>query len=132
MRSQMRAKALSSPGPDRSARGQQSVIGLAPIGTAFVLLLAGCTSLPQQATQPAPGFGASVNQNAAVMIIDPQPVRAQDTALPLDGHRAENAIIRYYTGQVIPPEALTTSGIGSAAGGGAPGVATAASTGAVQ
>ena len=128
----MRANSLSSPGRGRDALGQRPVTLLAPVGAAFALLLAGCTSLPMQATDRAPGFGTSINQNAAVMIIDPQPGRAQDTHLPLDGHRAEIAIIRYYTNQVIPPEALTTSGVGSVPGSSAPGVATAASSGAVQ
>jgi hypothetical protein len=94
---------------------------------AVVLLpIAGCTSLPLQSTERQPGFGDSVNQNAAVMIIDPRPVRAEVTALDLDGHRVRLAILRYYTNTVIPPQTPTTSGLGSAlANGSAPaGVAT--------
>ena len=126
----------SSPGHDRT-RGKRSgrrsrPFLLAPIGALGALALAGCTSLPLQATDALPGYGNSINQNAAVMIIDPQPAHALETALPLDGHRAEIAIIRYYTNTVIPPEAATTSGLGAALGGGAPGVAAAATTGAMQ
>jgi hypothetical protein len=102
------------------------------MGALGALVLAGCTSLPMQATDRLPGYGSSINQNAAVMIIDPQPAHALDTALPLDGHRAEIAIIRYYTNTVIPPQAATTSALGSALGGGAPGLAAPATTGAMQ
>ena len=133
----MRARSPSSPGHDRTARAQRSGLrfrtAFLAVAGALAALLAGCTSPPIQATDRLAGFGDSINQNAAVMIIDPQPLRARDTALPLDGHRAEIAIIRYYTDTVIPPEALTTANIGSSASGGAaPGVAAAASTGAVQ
>jgi hypothetical protein len=136
MRIQMGTKPTSSPGHDRTAREQRldfcsSAAFLAAAG-ALVALLAGCTSPPIQATDRLAGFGDSFNQNAAVMIIDPQPPGARETALPLDGHRAEIAIIRYYTDTVIQPQALTTSGIGSVAGGAAPGVAAAATTGAIQ
>ena len=106
--------------------------GLPPVAALFLLMLAGCTSLPMQATDRLPGYGESVNQNAAMMIIDPQPALAQNTALALDGHRAEIAIIRYYTNEVIPPAPLSTSDVGSTIGGSAPGVAAAATSGAVQ
>ena len=97
-----------------------------------LLVLAGCTSLPMQATDRLPGYGDSVNQNAAIMIIDPQPALARNTSLPLDGHRAEIAIIRHYTNKVIPPVSPSTSSVGDAIGGGAPGVAAAATTGSMQ
>ncbi|MFO1059993.1 MAG: hypothetical protein U1E53_23880 [Dongiaceae bacterium] len=86
----------------------------------LLLTLAACTAPPEQATDPSPGFGHSFNQNAAVMIIDPQPVGARNTTLPLDGHRAQGAIIRYYTDNVIQPQSLSTSSVG-----GVPGAATA-------
>ena len=90
--------------------------------------LAACTEPTIQASDPLPGVGDAFNQNAAVMIIDPQPVRARDTSLPLDGHHAENAIIRYYTGSVIQPQSLSTSGIGPVPGSGQTGVATSSTT----
>jgi len=99
---------------------------------ALLLSLAGCTSLPQQSTDPNPGFGASLYQNAAVMIIDPQPLRAEDTLLNLDGHRAELAILRYYTDTVIPPQALTTSSLGGVPSNAAPPGAGVATSGAMQ
>jgi hypothetical protein len=104
-----------------------------PAAIVALLALAACTPPPLQASDRAgPGFGDSVNHNAAVMIVDPQPPRAQETVLPFDGHRAETAVIRYYTGQVIQPVGLTTSGLGAAPGAGQGGAATATSTGAMQ
>jgi hypothetical protein len=56
-----------------------------------------------------PGYGDSVRQNSAVMIIDPQPVSAANVNLDFDGRKDDIAIERYRTGQVIPPEELTTT-----------------------
>ena len=83
----------------------------AGIGLAFsALLLAACApSVYQDSTTPTVGYGNSVRQNAAVMIIDPQPVSAAN--INLDGRRAGIAIERYRTGTVIPPTELRTSDI---------------------
>ncbi|WP_119300650.1 hypothetical protein [Dongia deserti] len=55
------------------------------------------------------GYGDSVRQNNAVMIIDPQPVSAANVDIDFDGRKDSIAIERYRTGQVIPPEDLTTT-----------------------
>ena len=94
----------------------------------LLMMLAACTSTPQQATDRNPGFGDSINQNAAVMIIDPQPVRARDTELPFDGHRAEGAMLRYYTDNVIQPQSLSTSSMGAVPAPATPGPTTGVST----
>ena len=52
-----------------------------------------------------------MKQNAAVMIIDPQPVSAANVEIDFDGRRAGIAIERYRTGTVIPPEDLRTSDV---------------------
>jgi hypothetical protein len=44
-----------------------------------------------------------------VMIVDPQPVSAANVDLDFDGRKDAIAIERYRTGQVIPPEELTTT-----------------------
>lgn len=55
------------------------------------------------------GYGDSVRQNSAVMIVDPQPVSAANVDIDFDGRKDSIAIERYRTGQVIPPEELTTT-----------------------
>jgi type IV pilus biogenesis protein CpaD/CtpE len=79
---------------------------------ASVLLLGGCApSVYQDSTTPTVGYGNAVRQNAAVMIIDPQPLSASNVNLDLDGRRAGIAIERYRTGTVIPPRELRTSDV---------------------
>ena len=80
--------------------------------TAAALLLAACApSVYQDSTTPTVGYGNAVRQNAAVMIIDPQPLSAANVNLDLDGRRAGIAIERYRTGTVIPPRELRTSDV---------------------
>ena len=57
------------------------------------------------------GYGDSVRQNNAVMIIDPQPASAANVDLDFDGRKDAIAIERYRTGQVIPPDELKTSDV---------------------
>ena len=83
----------------------------------FGLLLAGVTvaacgpTVYQDSRTPFVGYGDSVRQNNAVMIIDPQPATAANVDLDFDGRKDAIAIERYRTGTVIPPEDLTTSGV---------------------
>lgn len=93
---------------------KQAGIGQAGIGLAIAALsLAACApSVYQDSTTPTVGYGNAVRQNAAVMIIDPQPVSAANVDLDLDGRRAAIAIERYRTGTVIPPREMRTSEIG--------------------
>jgi len=74
----------------------------------LVASLSGCGGYYQSAT-PFPGQGNSVRQNAAVMIIDPQPAGAANTNLDMDGQRALVAIERYHSNTVIPPTELGTT-----------------------
>lgn len=75
------------------------------------LSLAACANAYQDAAGPGPGFGNSVSQNAAVMIIDPMPMTAANVDLDLDGRRDGIAIERYRAGKVIPPRELRTSDV---------------------
>jgi hypothetical protein len=78
----------------------------ASLGLSVLLAASACT---QQAFDPNPTFGDATGQNAATMIIDPQPPQAQDTDLPLEGHRALLGMGRYQTGTTIPPQTQNTT-----------------------
>ena len=81
------------------------------------LLLAGMAvaacdpSVYRDSATPVVGYGNSVRQNSAVMIIDPQPATAANVDLDFDGRKDALAIERYRTGKVIPPEELDTSAV---------------------
>lgn len=83
----------------------------------FVLLLAAAAvtacdpSVYQGSGTQFIGYGDSVRQNSAVMVIDPQPASAGNVVIDFDGRKGSIAIERYRTGQVIPPEDLTTSDV---------------------
>jgi type IV pilus biogenesis protein CpaD/CtpE len=82
------------------------------IGLVSATLLAACgPSAYRDSTTAIPGYGNAVKQNAAVQIIDPQPVSAANVNIDLDGRRAGIAIERYRTGTVIPPVELRTTDI---------------------
>ena len=84
-----------------------------------VLLLAGCDTLNQNNLSPDPGFGEAVKYNAAVHIIDPDPVYDPDGAQPGDsGDKGAAAVKRYRTDQVKKVETLTTTSGGSGSGSG--------------
>jgi hypothetical protein len=88
------------------------------------VVMTGCGAYRDSLT-PMPAFGNAVSQNAAVMIIDPQPVGAANTNIDFDGRAAGLAVERYREGKVIPPVELRTSGLGTSGsegsgGGGAP------------
>jgi len=84
---------------------------LAIVFVAATLLVACGPSVYRDSTTPIPGYGNAVKQNAAVMIIDPQPASAANVDLDLDGRRAGIAIERYRTGTVIPPEEQRTTDV---------------------
>jgi len=76
----------------------------------LVLSTAGCVRpFTQQPFDASPAFGDATNQNAAVMIGNPQPARAQDTVIDQEGKRALLAITRYQTGTTIPPQPQSTT-----------------------
>ena len=82
------------------------------IGLVSATLLAACgPSVYRDSATPIPGYGNAVKENAAVMIIDPQPAAAANVNLDLDGRRAGIAIERYRTGTVIPPEEQRTTDV---------------------
>ena len=84
---------------------------LAIVLASATLLVACAPSVYQDSATPTPGYGNAVKQNAAVMIIDPQPASAANVDIDFDGRRAGIAIERYRTGTVIPPEDLRTSDV---------------------
>lgn len=82
------------------------------IGLVSAILLSACgPSVYRDSTTPIPGYGNAVKQNAAVMIIDPQPASAANVNIDFDGRKDAIAIERYRTGTVIPPEELRTSDV---------------------
>ena len=85
-------------------------------GPLALLLLAGCNTLNQNNLSPDPGFGEAAKYNAAVQIIDPDPVYDPDGAQPGDsGDKGAAAVKRYRTDQVKKVEVMTTT---SGSGGG--------------
>ena len=86
---------------------------LSSLSVALVLSTAGCIRpYTQQPYDASPGFGEAVNQNASVMIGNPEPPKAQNTLINLEGNRALIAITRYQNDQTAPVQTLnTTSGL---------------------
>jgi hypothetical protein len=78
---------------------------------ALVSALSACSNVYRQSGTPFPGYGNAIRQNAAVMIVDPQPASAANTTIDMDGRRAFLAIERYRTGTAIEPEELSTTDI---------------------
>jgi len=76
------------------------------------LLLAGCDTLNPNSGSPDPGFGEPTKYNAAIQIIDPDPVYAENGAQPGDsGAKGAAAVKRYRTDQVKEVQVMqTTSG----------------------
>ena len=69
------------------------------------LLLAAC----QHNVPLGSGFGNAVHHNSALHIADPNPPRAADVVLEMEGKRAALAIGRYETGNVIVPASPATT-----------------------
>jgi type IV pilus biogenesis protein CpaD/CtpE len=75
-----------------------------------VLLLAGCDTLNQNNLSPDPGFGEAAKYDAAVQIIDPDPVYDAQGAQPGDnGEKGAAAVKRYRTDKVKNVETMTTN-----------------------
>lgn len=94
------------------------------LAAAGLLSLAACqTALLPQAGSLDAGFGEVTKHNAAVQIIDPDPVYTADGAQPGDhGEKAANAAKRYRTDQVKDTESPgdTTRRAGRGSGGSGP------------
>jgi hypothetical protein len=84
---------------------------LSLLSVALVLSTAGCIRpYTQQPYDASPGYGEAINQNAAVMIGNPEPPKAQNTLINLEGNRALIAITRYQNDQTVPVQPLNTTG----------------------
>ena len=88
------------------------------------IMIAGCSTLgttPEQragADSPDPAFGESTKYNAAMHIIDPDPVYAATDAQPGDhGAKGAAAVRRYRTDQVKQIEQIQTTSGSSGSGG---------------
>ncbi|WP_309661005.1 hypothetical protein [Sphingomonas sp.] len=87
------------------------LLAVAPLAA---LLLAGCDTINQNNISPDPGFGETTKYNAAVQVIDPDPVYSAQDSHPGDrGDKGAAAVKRYRTDAVKAPEKqATTSGPG--------------------
>jgi len=78
-------------------------------------LLAGCVS-PQHSLEP--DFGRAVHNDIVAQVAEPEP-RYERTIDPAsNGMRSVAAIKRYESGQVIAPQAQSTSQVANSSGGG--------------
>jgi hypothetical protein len=84
------------------------------------LLLAGCLNEPIGVRDA--GFGEAAKYDAAVQIINPDPVYPPDSAQPGDsGEHGAKAVERYRKGQVKDVETMqTTTGTSGSGGSGGP------------
>ncbi len=82
------------------------------VAAAGLASIAGCNTAPlPQAGSLDAGFGETMKYNAAVQIINPDPVYTADGAQPGDsGEKAANASKRYRTDQVKETESGRESG----------------------
>ena len=85
------------------------------------MLLSACTAPLGQAGSLDAGIGEASRYNAAVQIIDPEPVYAATGAQPGDnGEKGANAVKRYRTDQVKETESLGVDSSGGEGGGSGP------------
>src|SRR5205085_3574751 len=85
-----------------------------------LLLTCGCqTAYTKHIGEEDPGLGETAKYNAAMQIINPDPVYAQDGAQPgSSGAKAAAALKRYRTDAVKEVESMqTTTGSGGSGGG---------------
>jgi hypothetical protein len=80
-------------------------------------LLAGCNTVNPQSGSTDPGFGEATKYNAAVQVIDPDPVYAEDGAQPGEsGVKGAEAVKRYRTDKVKQIEQIATTSSGGGSG----------------
>lgn len=80
--------------------------------------LAGCNTVHKNIGMEDPGLGEAAKYDAAVQIIDPDPVYPADAAQPGDnGDKGAQAVKRYRTDKVKPVETMTTSSSSSGGSG---------------
>lgn len=82
-----------------------------------VIILSGCATVHEQSGSADAQFSEATRWNAAMQIINPDPVYGPDDAQPGDnGAKAVGAFVRYRTDRVKEPSVQPTSA--QAAGGG--------------
>ena len=82
-------------------------------------LLAGCNTVKPEVGAPDPAFGEAAKYNAAVQVINPDPVYAEDASQPgYHGAKGAEAVKRYRTDRVKEVEVMQTTG--STGGGSGP------------
>ena len=87
------------------------------IGAAACLLLSACNTVAPQAGSLDAGIGEASKYNAAVQIINPEPVYTADNAQPGDsGAKAADATKRYRTDAVKEPQLPSTKKSGASGG----------------
>jgi len=97
-----------------------SVLRACTVGTVIAMstLLAGCVS-PQHSLEP--DFGRAVRNNIAAQVAEPEARYDRSVDPASNGTRSVAAVRRYESGQVIAPQAQSTSQVaGSSGGGGGP------------
>lgn len=84
------------------------------LASAAVVLVAGCSTVNAPIGSQDPGFGEAIKYNAAVQIIDPDPVYTASDAQPGDhGEKGAKAVDRYRKDAVKQTEQVeTTAGPG--------------------
>jgi hypothetical protein len=87
------------------------LIGVAALG------VAGCSTMNKPIGVEDPGLGESVKWNAAVQIINPDPVYPEGSAQPGgSGQHGAEAVKRYRAGSVKQVQVMTTTSGGSGGG----------------
>jgi len=77
---------------------------------AGAILLSACDTVAPQAGSLDQSWGEASKYNAAVQIINPEPVYTADMAQPGDnGEKAANATLRYRTDQVKEPQPISST-----------------------
>jgi len=86
-------------------------------GGVAILALSGCSTPQQSNLMIDPGMGEAVKYNAALQIIDPDPVYPEGSALPAaSGEKGAAAAKRYRTDKVKPVETIRTGSTTSGGG----------------
>lgn len=80
-------------------------------------LLSGCNTVQPLTQSVDPAFGEAAKYNAAVQIIDPDPVYTAEGAQPGDhGDKGAQAVKRYRTNQIKDVQVITTSAMATGGG----------------
>jgi hypothetical protein len=83
--------------------------------TLTLVSLAGCSEYLARRDSISPLGGNTVEGDKLVQMVDPWPRGSANRDIAYSGIEMENAMERYKTGRVIPPQGTTTSGSYTAA-----------------